>query len=34
VKLEYNRMEFDPGTINVVKAGVNYRFNFFDSRRY
>jgi outer membrane immunogenic protein len=34
VKLEYNRMEFDPGTINVVKAGVNYRFNFFDPRRY
>ena len=34
VKLEYNHMEFDPGTINVVKAGVNYRFNFFDPRRY
>src|SRR5262245_38982060 len=34
VKLEYNRMEFDPGTINVVKAGVNYRFNSFDPRRY
>jgi outer membrane immunogenic protein len=34
VKVEYNRMEFDPGTINVVKAGVNYRFNFFDPRRY
>jgi outer membrane immunogenic protein len=34
VKLEYNRMEFDPGTINLVKAGVNYRFNFFDPRRY
>ena len=33
VKLEYNRMEFDPGTINVVKAGVNYRFGF-DPRRY
>jgi len=34
VKLEYNRMEFDPGTINAVKAGVNYRFGGFDPRRY
>jgi outer membrane immunogenic protein len=33
VKVEYNRMEFDPGTINVIKAGVNYRFGF-DPRRY
>src|SRR5262245_30505829 len=33
-KLEYNRLEFDPGTINVVKAGVNYRFGGFDPRRY
>ena len=33
VKVEYNRMEFDPGTINLVKAGVNYRFGF-DPRRY
>jgi outer membrane immunogenic protein len=34
VKVEYNRLEFDPGSINVVKAGVNYRFNFSDPFRY
>jgi outer membrane immunogenic protein len=33
VKLEYNMLEFDPGTIHVVKGGVNYRFGF-DPRRY
>ena len=33
VKLEYNMLDFDPGTIHVVKAGVNYRFGF-DPRRY
>jgi hypothetical protein len=33
VKVEYNRLEFDPGTIDVVKAGVNYRFGL-DPRRY
>jgi outer membrane immunogenic protein len=33
VKLEYNMMDFDPGTIHAVKGGVNYRFNF-DPRRY
>jgi len=33
VKVEYNRMEFDPGTVNVIKGGVNYRFGF-DPRRY
>jgi outer membrane immunogenic protein len=33
VKVEYNRLEFDPGTISVIKGGVNYRFGF-DPRRY
>ena len=33
VKVEYNRLEFDPGTINVIKGGVNYRFGF-DPGRY
>jgi outer membrane immunogenic protein len=33
VKVEYNRLEFDPGTINLFKAGVNYRFGF-DPGRY
>ena len=33
-KIEYNMLDFDHGTIHAVKAGVNYRFNFFDPRRY
>jgi outer membrane immunogenic protein len=33
-KVEYNMMDFDHGTIHAVKAGINYRFNFFDPRRY
>jgi len=33
-KVEYNMLDFDHGTIHAVKAGVNYRFNFFDARRY
>jgi len=33
VKVEYNRLEFDPGTISVIKGGVNYRFGL-DPRRY
>jgi outer membrane immunogenic protein len=33
-KVEYNMLDFNHGTINVVKAGVNYRFNSFDPRRY
>jgi outer membrane immunogenic protein len=33
VKLEYNMLDFDPGSIHVVKGGVNYRFGF-DPRRY
>jgi outer membrane immunogenic protein len=33
-KVEYNMLDFDHGTIHAVKAGVNYRFNFFDPRRY
>jgi outer membrane immunogenic protein len=33
-KIEYNMMDFNPGTIHVVKAGVNYRFNFSDPFRY
>jgi outer membrane immunogenic protein len=32
-KIEYNMMDFNPGTIHVVKAGMNYRFGF-DPGRY
>jgi outer membrane immunogenic protein len=33
-KLEYNFMDFDGGNVSVIKAGVNYRFNFSDPFRY
>jgi len=37
VKLEYNMLDFGNDfndKVHVVKGGVNYRFNFFDPRRY
>jgi outer membrane immunogenic protein len=34
VKVEYNMMDFDGGNVNVIKGGVNYRFNFSDPFRY